>query len=81
MTNTTTTTLRDRAIAIRETWLAEEVRKQDRGFRGDELASAREKAQGSREFADHLRAELRTLRAMPVDVSDAQVREAMGLKP
>lgn len=73
---TTTKTLRDRAISMRETWLAEEC---GRVFRSNELASADEQRASSRALAANLRAELRTLRELPADVSDATVRATMGV--
>ena len=69
-------TLRERAITLRLGWIAEE---QGKGFRGDDLFSADEKREKSRRLMERLRREVATLRAMPADVSDDEVRRAMGV--
>lgn len=72
-------TLRERAIQIREGFLDDELRRQARGFRTNEVASADEWREASERLSAKLRRELETLRAMPADVSDDDVRSAMGV--
>ena len=48
-------------------------------FRSNELATAEEQRSWSRGFAAKLRREIETLEAMPADVSDEEVRRAMGV--
>ena len=80
MTNTTTaqqSTLRERAISLREEWLRDELAK--RRFVSDELATADEKRATSERVQARLRRELETLQAMPESVSGDDVLSAMGV--
>ena len=73
-----TKTLRERAIDYRLSLLETELRRVGRA-RSNELASAEEQEEWTRESIAVLRREIATLRAMPVDVSDQAVRVAMGV--
>ena len=70
------TTLRDRAIAIRLRWIDEE---RNRRHRSNELWTASDSREHSRERIAIMQREVTTLRAMPADVDDHSVRVAMGV--
>lgn len=69
--------LRDRAIALRLEWLADDQRKL-RNARSNEAMSAAEQRSVHEYWVRRLQSELETLQSMPVDVSDDEVRRAMS---
>lgn len=75
----TKTTLRDLAIAYREADVLRQVSARDnaRSDMGDDGMTAAEKRDLATYWIKRLNAEIATLRAMPVDVADADVRAAM----
>ena len=74
----TTKTLRERAIEYRLRTIDEE-RRRLRSCRSNELADVFEQRDICREYIARAEAQIRTLRAMPADVSDYEVRVAMGV--
>lgn len=74
---TTETSPRDRAIAYRVKAISFE---NSRRFRSDDFMYAEEKREISRKLVVKFGRQLRILRAMAVDASDAAVRRAMGLR-
>ena len=74
---TTKTTMRERAIAARLRTIESEKRLM-RICGGNEIADVFEMRDICREYIARAEAQLKTLRAMPVDVSDYDVLIAMG---
>lgn len=74
-------TLRDRAIEYRMQEVRERRSKLHRdAFRSNELWTADEARDYCRERLAIVEREVATLRAMPADVSDDEVRRAMGVQ-